>query len=54
MKKKGIKMKMKRDGNILKSLQREINLNSRIVKSKKVYSRKQKHREFGKFILNII
>lgn len=44
MKKKGIKMKVKRDGNILKSLQREINLNSRIVKSKKVYSRKQKHR----------
>lgn len=43
MKKKGIKM-TKRDGNILKSLQREINLNSRIVKSKKVYSRKQKHR----------
>ena len=44
MKKKGIKMKIKRDGNILKSLQREINLGSRVVKSKKVYSRKQKHR----------
>ena len=37
-------MKIKRDGNILKSLQREINLNSRVVKNKKVYSRKQKHR----------
>lgn len=37
-------MKVKRDGNILKSLQREINLNSRVVKSKKGYSRKQKHK----------
>ena len=37
-------MKVKRDGNILKSLQREISLNSRVVKSKKIYSRKQKHR----------
>ena len=37
-------MKVKRDGNILKSLQREISLSSRVVKSKKVYSRKQKHR----------
>ena len=44
MKKKDIKMKVKRDGNILKNIQREINLNSRVVKSKKVYSRKQKHR----------
>ena len=42
--KKGIKMRIKRDGNILKSLQREISLNSRVVKSKKVYSRKQKHK----------
>ena len=44
MKKKGIKMRVKRDRNILKSLQREINLSSRVVKSKKVYSRKQKHK----------
>ena len=29
-------MRVKRDGNILKSLQREISLNSRVVKSKKV------------------
>jgi len=34
-----------RDLNILKSYQREINLNKRIVKSKKVYTRKLKHKK---------
>ena len=29
-----------RDGNILKHITKEINLSSRVVKSKKVYSRK--------------
>ena len=33
-----------RDYNILKSYQREINLNSRVVKNKKKYTRKIKHK----------
>jgi hypothetical protein len=33
-----------RDINILKSYQREINLKKRVVKSKKIYTRKMKHK----------
>lgn len=33
-----------RDGNILKSYQREINLQTKSVDSKKKYSRKEKHK----------
>lgn len=38
---------MKRDRNILKSYQREIKMTESIIKSKKMYSRKEKHK--GKF-----
>jgi hypothetical protein len=34
-----------RDGNILLSYRREINLNIKIKKSKKIYSRKIKHKK---------
>jgi len=37
----------KRDKNILKAYQREINLKPRIKQSKKVYSRKIKHKNKG-------
>ena len=39
---KGIEMK--RDKNIQLNFKREINLNTRVVKSKKTYTRKVKHR----------
>ena len=35
---------MKRDYNIQKSFLREINLRTRMIKSKKAYSRKNKHK----------
>jgi hypothetical protein len=34
-----------RDINILKSYQREINMKVKVVKSKKIYSRKTKHKK---------
>ena len=34
-----------RDMNILKSYQKEINLNKKVIKSKKVYTRKIKHKK---------
>ena len=34
----------KRDINILKSFQREIKMNQSTIKSKKLYSRKEKHK----------
>ena len=37
----------KRDGNILKHITKEINLSSRVVKSKKVYSRKNLKIEYS-------
>jgi hypothetical protein len=36
---------MKRDMNILKSYQGEINLGNRVVKNKKAYRRKDKHKK---------
>lgn len=36
-----------RDGNILKSYTREINLQTKVNKDEKKYSRKQKYREFN-------
>ena len=36
--------KTKRNGDILKSSKKEINLNTKSVKSKKDYKRKQKHK----------
>ncbi len=39
-------MKFKqRDLNILADIKREIGMRSRVVKSKKIYTRKQKHRK---------
>ena len=35
---------MKRDKNIQLNFKREINLNTRVVKSKKTYTRKTKHK----------
>ena len=35
---------MKRDGNIVKNFNREINLQTRYIKSKKRYTRKVKHK----------
>ena len=34
----------RRNGDIIKSFKREINLNTRVVKSKKEYTRKVKHK----------
>ena len=34
----------RRNGDILKSFKREINLNTRVIKSKKEYTRKVKHK----------
>lgn len=34
----------KRDGNILKAYRRELDLKTRIVKCRKAYNRKQKHK----------
>ena len=36
--------KIKRDINVLKAFKKEINLSTRVVKSKKTYSRKIKHK----------
>ena len=36
--------KTKRNGDIIKSYKKEINLNTKSVKSKKEYKRKQKHK----------
>ena len=36
--------KTKRDINVLKAFKKEINLSTQVVKSKKVYSRKIKHK----------
>ena len=36
--------KTKRDINVLKAFKKEINLSTRVVKSKKTYSRKIKHK----------
>jgi len=35
-----------RDRNILKNYLKEINLNTKIIKSKKIFSRKIKHKKF--------
>ena len=45
---------MKRDKNIQLNFKREINLNTRVVKSKKTYTRKVKHklRDFNIWALN--
>ena len=37
--------KTKRNGDIVKSYKKEINLNTKVVKSKKQYTRKQKHKK---------
>ena len=37
--------RMKRDGNIYKAYKKELNLNTKVVKSKKQYTRKQKHKK---------
>ena len=39
-----MKSKLQRDNNIIRNFKREINLNTRVVKSKKQYSRKIKHK----------
>ena len=44
MKKKSKKSKIKRDINILKVNQGELNLTTRVKDSKKKYSRKRKHK----------
>ena len=36
--------KTKRNGDILKNFKKEIDLSTKVVKSKKSYSRKQKHK----------
>lgn len=35
---------MKRDINIIKNYQREINLSTKMIRSKKIYTRKKKHK----------
>lgn len=42
-----MKKKLTRDNNIILNFKREINLNTRVVKSKKAYSRKIKHKAQG-------
>lgn len=42
-----MKSKLQRDNNIIRNFKREINLNTRVVKSKKQYSRKIKHKAQG-------
>ena len=37
--------KTKRNGDILKNFKKEIDLSTKVVKSKKNYSRKQKHKQ---------
>lgn len=36
---------MRRDGNIIKNYRREINLQTRRMKNKKAYTRKEKHKK---------
>ena len=38
-------MNAKRDGNIAKSATQELDLSTKVIKSKKVYSRKEKHKK---------
>ncbi len=44
---KKMKRNINRDENIIASINRNINLNTQIVKSKKIYSRKRKHKHLG-------
>jgi hypothetical protein len=43
-KKKKKKVSIKRNGDVLASYKREINLQTKIIKDKKKYSRKNKHK----------
>ena len=49
-----MKKKLTRDNNIILNFKREINLNTRVVKSKKAYSRKIKHKAQGFWFSSIL